>query len=48
MEIKDGSKPPSGRKLTPDEVEWRAKWKAEVHVVTSVKEAFAVIGITMH
>ena len=27
LEIKDGNKPPSKRKLTPDEQEWRDNWR---------------------
>jgi len=45
MEVKDGSKPPSARKLTEDEVLWIASWKALVHVVMTVDEALDVIGI---
>jgi hypothetical protein len=45
MEIKDGSKPPSQRKLTPDQVKWHENWCGDVHVVKSVDEALAVIGL---
>ena len=34
VEVKDGSKSPSERKLTPDQVEWHATWP--VSVVESV------------
>lgn len=44
MEIKDGSKPPSKRRLTPDEQEWHATWRGQVAVVNSVEDAFMVIG----
>jgi Holliday junction resolvase len=33
FEIKDGSKPASQRKLTPDEQEWHDEWKGSVLVV---------------
>lgn len=45
LEIKDGNKPPSKRKLTPDQVEWIAGWRGQVSVVTSVDEALAAIGV---
>lgn len=43
MEIKDGSKTPSKRKLTKDEKEWHASWAGAVHIVESVDDALAVI-----
>lgn len=39
FEIKDGSKPPSRRKLTPDQIEFHAAWKGEIAVITSATEA---------
>ncbi len=45
LEIKDGCKPPSARKLTPDQVEWHGGWKGAVHVVKSAEEALGVIGV---
>ncbi|VVE31356.1 hypothetical protein PEP31012_03693 [Pandoraea eparura] len=39
FEIKDGSKPPSARKLTPDQIEFHAAWKGEIAVITSAAEA---------
>lgn len=44
MEIKDGAKVPSARKLTPDEAEWHDLWRGEVYVVKSVTQALIVIG----
>lgn len=43
MEIKDGSKPPSARKLTPDQVEWHAQWRGRVIVVENVEQAIAAL-----
>lgn len=45
MEIKDGSKSPSRRKLTPDEEAWHAAWRGSVVVVESVPQALAVVGV---
>jgi hypothetical protein len=44
IEVKDGNKPPSARKLTEDQVEWHGGWKGQVAVVNSVDEALAAIG----
>ena len=44
IEIKDGDKPPSARKLTPDQEVFHSKWRGPVYVVTSVKEALDVVG----
>ena len=43
LEVKDGKKPPSARKLTPAQRELR-EW-LHVEVVTSVGEAFEAVGI---
>lgn len=45
LEVKDGSKPPSARKLTPDQQRFHEKWKGWIHVVTSVDEAFDAVGL---
>lgn len=45
LEVKDGAKPPSARKLTPDEETFHRAWGAHVRVVTSVAEALAAAGI---
>lgn len=45
LEVKDGAKPPSARKLTPDQERFHAAWKGWIHVVTSPAEALDVVGI---
>ena len=45
LEIKDGSKPPSGRKLTTDEAEWHLKWGGAVSIVNTTNEALLAIGL---
>ena len=44
IEIKDGSKSPSRRKLTPDEIEWHAAWRGQVAIVNNPMEALKAIG----
>ena len=44
LEIKDGNKPPSAQKLTPDQVEWHRVWAGHVVVVNSVESAIAAIN----
>lgn len=44
MEIKDGSKPPSKRRLTSDEQEFHDLWRGSVIVVQNVDEALKAIG----
>lgn len=45
VEVKDGRKPPSARKLTPAQEQWHGGWKGHVAVVSSVEEALAAIGL---
>jgi hypothetical protein len=45
LEVKDGAKTLSKRKLTPDEQEWHDTWRGEVVVVNSVDEALSVLGL---
>jgi Holliday junction resolvase len=46
VEIKDGSKTPSRRKLTDDQVKWHESWNGgAVAVVDSVDAAWAALGI---
>lgn len=42
-EIKDGSKPPSKRKLTPDEADWHEQWAGQVAVIITEKEALRLL-----
>ena len=39
IEIKDGNKPKSAQKLTPDQVEWHEKWNGSVVVINSAEQA---------
>jgi hypothetical protein len=40
LEVKDGSKPPSKRRRTLDQVDWHRRWgRAPVHVVLSGEDA---------
>jgi hypothetical protein len=43
LEVKDGSLPPSRQYLTPDELEWHARWEGHVAVVNSPDVALAVV-----
>lgn len=43
LEIKDGEKYPSQRKLTADEKKWFKKWRGHADVVESVDEAIELI-----
>jgi hypothetical protein len=45
IEVKDGSKPPSARKLTQDQFDWHDAWRAPVHIVETVADALRVIGM---
>ena len=44
MEIKDGNKPPSQRRLTGDEEKWHDLWRGQVDVVESTDDALRLIG----
>ena len=45
MEVKDGKKPPSARRLTPDQLEWHGKWNGgTLCVVDGAEAALRVIG----
>ena len=42
VEIKDGTKPPSARKLTTDEAAFHLAWKGRVATVLDVEDAMLV------
>lgn len=44
VEIKDGSKPPSARELTPDQVTFHATWPDKIEIVTSVDDVARIMG----
>ena len=46
MEVKDGSKPPSGRSLTDDQVKWVNAWRGQWVLVNSIEDALGCLGIT--
>ena len=44
IEIKDGAKPPSARKLTEDEQEWHDNWLGNVHIVETEEQAIELVN----
>lgn len=45
MELKDGSKPASARKLTPDQVRWRKEWNGgPIYTVTCSGAAIRLLS----
>jgi hypothetical protein len=46
MEIKDGKKPPSEKRMTIDQVNWHMRWNGgSLSVVYSPENALKVIGV---
>jgi hypothetical protein len=45
LEVKDGTKSPSRRKLTPDEERFRSNWRGTVFTVESIQDALETLGI---
>jgi len=44
LEVKDGAKPPSARRLTDAEAKFHNEWPGEnLHIVNSVEEALALL-----
>ncbi len=46
LEIKDGNKPPSARKLTKPQQKFHAEWNGPIAVVKNIDEAYAAIGVS--
>ena len=47
LEVKDSAKPPSRRRLTPDQREFFAAWRGQVARVETVQEALGVVGVVV-
>lgn len=46
LEVKDGKKPPSERRLTEDQVKWHGAWRGgPLAVVDGVDAALRVLGV---
>jgi Holliday junction resolvase len=45
IEVKDGKKPPSRRKLTPDQAEFFMAWRGQYAVVESAEQAIALVSV---
>ena len=45
LEVKDGSKPPSAQKLTPQQEVWHRDWRGHRVVVNSPEAALTAIGV---
>lgn len=43
LEVKDGAKPPSQRKLTLDEEAFHGKWKGMLHIIKSTSDIDSII-----
>ena len=43
LEVKDGDKTASRKKLTPDQIVWHALWRGQVAVVETPDEALEVV-----
>lgn len=43
LEVKDGGKPPSKRRLTEDEEAWHQKWRGQVATVETIDQAIEVV-----
>jgi hypothetical protein len=47
VEIKDGSKPLSAQKLTPDEVKFKENWSGNYHIIRSVADVAVLVESLM-
>lgn len=48
LEVKDGDKPPSARKLTPAEQKVKDSWQGPYIVATSATDAIAQLAVAMY
>ena len=45
IEVKDGTKPPSERRLTEEQVQWHGEWRgAPVYIVSDVGQVLELVG----
>lgn len=44
FEIKDPTKPPSKRRLTPEEESWHLGWRGQVHIIETLGDALEVLS----
>lgn len=47
LEVKDGAKPPSERRLTPAEAEFHRDWPEHTAVVETPEQALAAMGVSI-
>lgn len=45
FEIKDPGKPPSARKLTPDEEKFHAEWTGQVAIIETIDDVLNILNI---
>jgi len=45
LEVKDPSKPPSARALTPAQKDWHREWNGAVFIVETLEEALHVVEV---
>jgi len=45
LEVKDGARPPSARKLTSDEHKFHSSWRGTVVVVNGVNDAIRFVSV---
>lgn len=44
VEVKDGKKPPSARKLTKDQEKWHGEWRGQVDIVETMDDAISLVN----
>jgi len=44
VEIKDGAKPPSERRLTPAQVDFHGYWRGQIVVIETVDQVIALVA----